>query len=82
MTEDLGWTPVPPASLPWKDINQLILFNLATENGPGLDAANLWNVDVPTWAPEDLVELNDEALSHGLADRRRALVDRVAEHLK
>ena len=49
MTEDLGWTPVPPASLPWNDINQLILFNLATENGPGLDASNLWNVNVPIW---------------------------------
>jgi hypothetical protein len=49
MTEDLGWTPVPTASLPWNDINQLILFNLATENGPGLDADNLWNVNVPVW---------------------------------
>ena len=38
MTEDLGWTPVPTANLPWNDINQLILFNLATSNGPGLDA--------------------------------------------
>ena len=49
MTEDLGWAPVPSVSLPWTDINQLILFNLATENGPGLDTGNLWNVNVPTW---------------------------------
>ena len=49
MTEDLGWAPVPSVSLPWGDINQLILFNLATENGPGLDTGNLWNVDVPSW---------------------------------
>jgi hypothetical protein len=49
MTEDLGWTPVPSASLPWNKINQLILFNLATQNGPGLDNDNLWNVDVPAW---------------------------------
>ena len=49
MTEDIGWAPVPPASLPWNDINQLILFNLATSNGPGLDAGNLWNVNVPIW---------------------------------
>jgi len=49
MTEDLGWAPVPSVGLPWDDINQLILFNLATENGPGLDTGNLWNVDVPSW---------------------------------
>jgi len=49
MTEDLGWAPVPSESLPWHDINQLILFNLETENGPGLDAANLVNVNVPVW---------------------------------
>ena len=40
MTEDLGWAPVPPASLPWNKINQLILFNLATQAGPGLDMDN------------------------------------------
>jgi hypothetical protein len=49
MTEDIGWAPVPPASLPWNDINQLILFNLATENGPGLDMANIQNINVPNW---------------------------------
>ena len=49
MTEDLGWTPVPPASLPWNDINQLILFNLATENGPGLDMDNIQDINVPMW---------------------------------
>jgi len=41
MTEDLGWAPVPPASLPWNKINQLILFNLATQAGPGLDMDNI-----------------------------------------
>jgi chitinase len=49
MTEDLGWAPVPPANLPWNAINQLILFNLATENGPGLDASNIENINVPNW---------------------------------
>src|SRR5204862_43873 len=49
MTEDIGWAPVPPASLPWNDINQLILFNLATENGPGLDRSNIANINVPVW---------------------------------
>jgi len=49
MTEDLGWAPVPSVGLPWNDINQLILFNLATQNGPGLNMDNLWNVNVPTW---------------------------------
>ena len=49
MSEDLGWAPVPPASLPWGDINQLILFNLATSNGPGLDQSNIENINVPTW---------------------------------
>ena len=49
MTEDLGWAPVPPASLPWNDINQLILFNLATENGPGLDNSNIADINVPVW---------------------------------
>src|SRR5207302_1853791 len=44
-----GWAPVPPANLPWKDFNQLILFNLATENGPGLDASNIQNINVPAW---------------------------------
>ncbi len=46
MDFDLGWLPVPPANLPWNDVNQLILFNLATEAGPGLDAANLVGVNV------------------------------------
>jgi hypothetical protein len=49
MTEDLGWAPVPSVSLPWNDINQLILFNLATQNGPGLDMDNIQNINVPTW---------------------------------
>ena len=49
MTEDLGWAPVPSVSLPWNDINQLILFNLATENGPGLDNSNIADINVPTW---------------------------------
>ena len=40
---------VPPASLPWNDINQLILFNLATENGPGLDNSNIADINVPVW---------------------------------
>ena len=31
------------------DINQLILFNLATENGPGLDMDNIQNINVPVW---------------------------------
>ena len=49
LTEDLGWAPVPPANLPWNAINQLILFNLATENGPGLDASNIADINVPAW---------------------------------
>ena len=49
MDEDLGWAPVPPANLPWNDFNQLILFNLATSNGPGLDASNIQNINVPAW---------------------------------
>jgi hypothetical protein len=49
MTEDLGWAPVPPASLPWNKINQLILFNLATQAGPGLDIDNIQNINVPQW---------------------------------
>lgn len=48
-TVDLGWTPVPSPFLPWGSINQIDLFNLATENGPGLDASNLWAVNVPLW---------------------------------
>ena len=40
---------MPPASLPWNDINQLILFNLATENGPGLDNSNIADINVPVW---------------------------------
>jgi hypothetical protein len=49
MDEDLGWAPVPPANLPWNDLTQLILFNLATENGPGLDASNIADINVPIW---------------------------------
>ena len=49
MTEDLGWAPVPRASLPWNDIDQLILFNLATSNGPGLDKSNIAVINVPVW---------------------------------
>ena len=49
LTEDLGWAPVAPGNLPWSDINQLILFNLATENGPGLDASNISEINVPIW---------------------------------
>ena len=49
MDEDLGWAPVPPANLPWNDLTQLILFNLATENGPGLDASNIADINVPAW---------------------------------
>jgi hypothetical protein len=49
MTEDIGWAPVPPANLPWNDINQLILFNLATSNGPGLDMDNIQEINVPMW---------------------------------
>jgi hypothetical protein len=40
---------VAPAHLPWNDFNQLILFNLATENGPGLDKSNIADINVPTW---------------------------------
>ena len=40
---------MPPAGLPWNDFNQLILFNLATENGPGLDMSNIENINVPVW---------------------------------
>jgi hypothetical protein len=49
LTEDLGWAPVSPAKLPWAAINQLILFNLATKQGPGLDASNIENINVPVW---------------------------------
>jgi hypothetical protein len=49
LTEDLGWAPVAPAKLPWASINELILFNLATQNGPGLDKSNIENINVPKW---------------------------------
>jgi hypothetical protein len=49
MTEDLGWAPVPSVSLPWSAINQIILFNLQTETGPGLDTSNVSEIDVPLW---------------------------------
>ena len=40
---------MPSANLPWRDLTQLILFNLATENGPGLDASNIAEINVPAW---------------------------------
>jgi hypothetical protein len=49
MTEDLGWAPVAPAKLPWASINELTLFNLATQNGPALDKSNIENINVPRW---------------------------------
>ena len=49
MAEDLGWAPVAAAKLPWRSINELVLFNLATKNGPGLDTANISNINVPKW---------------------------------
>lgn len=47
MTMDLGWAP--SSNLPWKDLTQIGLFNLATEAGPNLDASNLAGVNVPDW---------------------------------
>ena len=49
MDEDLGWAPVPPANLPWNALTQLILFNLETQAGPGLDTRNIANINVPVW---------------------------------
>ena len=49
MTEDIGWNPTPPASLPWNDINQLYLFNLYPNNDGTLNTSNIANVNVPQW---------------------------------
>ena len=49
MSEDLGWAPVAPADLPWNDLTQLVVFNLETENGPGLDTGNIAGVNVHNW---------------------------------
>jgi chitinase len=47
MAFDLGWDPT--ANMPWSDLTQVYLFNLATENGPGLDDSNVRDIDVPAW---------------------------------
>ena len=47
MAFDLGWDPTH--NMPWSDLTQVDLFNLATENGPGLDTSNVDEIDVPAW---------------------------------
>lgn len=47
MAFDLGWAPT--SSMPWGDLTQAFLFNLATENGPGLDTSNVDNINIPAW---------------------------------
>src|SRR5437870_12636677 len=39
MTVDLGWAP--SSNIPWIDLTQIDLFNLATEAGPNLDKSNI-----------------------------------------
>src|SRR3954453_21719065 len=47
VTVDLGWAP--SSNIPWNDLTQVDLFNLATTAGPALDTSNVSNVDVPAW---------------------------------
>jgi chitinase len=47
MVNDLGWAPTP--DMPWNAITEDILFNLATEHGPALDASNISEINVPAW---------------------------------
>ena len=47
MAFDLGWDPT--SNMPWSDLTQAYLCNLATKNGPGLDTSNVDNIDVPAW---------------------------------
>jgi len=47
VTVDLGWAPSP--NIPWNDITQVELFNLATSAGPALDKSNIQNINVPQW---------------------------------
>jgi len=47
MAFDLGWDPT--SNMPWNDLTQAYLFDLATENGPGLDTSNVDGVNIPAW---------------------------------
>src|SRR5690349_1985925 len=47
VTVDVGWAP--SSNIPWSDLTQIDLFNLATEQGPNLDTSNIANVNVPQW---------------------------------
>jgi hypothetical protein len=47
MAFDLGWDPT--SHMPWSDLTQAVLFNLATEKGPGLDKSNVSEINVPNW---------------------------------
>ena len=47
MAFDLGWDPT--SNMPWSDLTEVVLFNLATENGPGLDTSNVSEINVPAW---------------------------------
>lgn len=47
MAFDLGWDPTP--NMPWSDLTQADLFNLETENGPGLDTGNLNGINIAAW---------------------------------
>jgi chitinase len=48
MAFDLGWDPT--SHMPWSDLTEAVLFNLATQNGPGLDKSNVSEINVPNWA--------------------------------
>ena len=47
MAFDLGWDPT--SNMPWSDLTQADLFNLETENGPGLDASNIAGINIAAW---------------------------------
>lgn len=47
MAFDLGWDPT--SNMPWSDLTQAVLFDLATENGTALDTSNVDNIDIPAW---------------------------------
>src|SRR3954469_13061084 len=47
VTVDVGWAP--SSNIPWNDLTQVDLFNLATTAGPALDKSNISNIDVPAW---------------------------------
>jgi len=47
MEFDQGWAPT--GNMPWNDLTQVVLFALQTQNGPGLDAHLITNINVPAW---------------------------------